>query len=294
MHDFKPEERNVDRLTEKHPQLMIGKVASLYDITVQTLRHYDKIGLFRPEVINPETGYRYYSVAQLRQLEYILFLRRLDFSLPEIQQAMDEYREGGSFSDTLQQRQYQLERQVNQLQQMQGMIRKLLEIDEKMPKADNAVEIRQFQPLRRFLFRQIRPLPATHPDFSLNLMKERKLLLGQMPPIQTEYSFGATVSMKGFREMGVLCYSGLLLDPGPFGSAPPLGSMEQPEGFYATVRFDRNETKPEDAYRRLSDFLEAHRFRFDDVVVECGLDSSFASISRLSRLTELQVRIYLD
>lgn len=294
MHDFKTEDKRIERPPENHPQLMIGKVASLYDITVQTLRHYDKIGLFRPEVINPDTGYRYYSVTQLRQLEYILFLRQLDFSLPEIQQAMDEYRDGGKFSDTLLQREKQLEQQITQLQGMQGMIRKLLEIDEKQPTADNVVEIRQFDPLRRFLFREMRPLPVAHPDFPLKLMKQRKLLLGQMPPIQTEYNFGATVSMKGFRETGVLCYNGVLLDPGLFGSAPPLGTMELPEGFYATIRFDRNKTRPEDAYRRLSEFLEAHRFRFDDVVVECGLDSSFASISRLSELTELQVRIYMD
>ena len=70
MHDFLEYQSPEDRPPENHPQLMIGKVASLYDITVQTLRHYDKIGLFRPEVINPETGYRYYSVLQLRKLEY--------------------------------------------------------------------------------------------------------------------------------------------------------------------------------------------------------------------------------
>ena len=76
MHDFSNEHPVIDRPPENHIQLMIGKVASLYGITVQTLRHYDKIGLFRPEVINPDTGYRYYSLEQLRHLEYILFLRR--------------------------------------------------------------------------------------------------------------------------------------------------------------------------------------------------------------------------
>ena len=91
MHDFAATHPEIERPPENHIQLMIGKVASLYGITVQTLRHYDKIGLFRPEVTNPETGYRYYSLEQLRHLEYILFLRRLQFSLPEIQSAMDEF-----------------------------------------------------------------------------------------------------------------------------------------------------------------------------------------------------------
>lgn len=221
MHDFLPGNAPADRYPDNHPQLMIGKVASLYDITVQTLRHYDKIGLFRPEVINPETGYRYYSVVQLRQLEYILFLRQLQFSLPEIQTAMDEFRAGGRFSDTLLQRDRQLEAEIGQRREMQNMIRSLLEIHEEQPKKENAIGIRKFEPLRKYQLREIEPLPVAHPDFPLKLMEHRKKLLGTMPAIQAEYSFGATVSLTDFRESGVLRYTGVLLDPGLYGSAPP-------------------------------------------------------------------------
>ena len=294
MHDFMPGEPPADRHLENHPQLMIGKVASLYDITVQTLRHYDKIGLFRPEVINPDTGYRYYSLGQLRQLEYILFLRRLQFSLPEIQEAMDEFRAGGTLADILNRRDAQIEDQIARLRDMQNSIRGILAIQEKQPKPENAIGIRKFGPPRKYLLREIRPLSDAHPDFPLKLMEHRKKLLGAIPSIQTDYSFGATVSLSDFRESGVLRYTGVLLDPGLYGSAPPIGTMEMPEGFYATIRFSRNEMKPEDAYTRLSDFLRDHHFRTDDTILECGLDPSFASISRVSELTELQVRIYME
>lgn len=294
MHDFTPGQPPVDHPPENHPQFMIGKVANLYGITVQTLRHYDKIGLFRPEVINPETGYRYYSVTQLRKLEYILFLRQLQFSLPEIQAAMDEFEAGGAFSDTLLQREKQLEEQISKLEEMQNRIRSLLEIHEEQPQKENSIGIRKFEPLRKYLFREIQPLAVSHPDFALRLMEHRKQLLGSLPPIQAEYSFGATVSMKDFRDHGVLSYTGVLLDPGLYGTAPPIGTMELPVGFYATIRFNRSETRPEDAYRQLVDFLSEHRFRSDDTILECGLDPSFSSISRLSELTELQVRVYLE
>ncbi len=294
MHDFTPAEAPVDRPPEHHTQLMIGRVASLYDITVQTLRHYDKIGLFRPEVINPETGYRYYSVVQLRQLEYILFLRSLQFSLPEIQKVMDELRAGNVFSDTLRQRDAQLEAQIGELEKMRQRIRGLLDIQEDQPDQAHAIGIRKFEPLRIYLHREIKPLPVSHPDFPLQLMEQRKRLLGDMSPIQTDYSLGATVSLKDFRETGVLKYNGIFLDPGLYGSAPPLGAREFPVGFYATIRFDRNEVRPEDAYSRLSSFLEEHHFRTDDTILECGLDPSFASISRISELTELQVQIFME
>jgi DNA-binding transcriptional MerR regulator len=278
---------------ENDTHLMIGKVASLYDITVQTLRHYDKIGLFRPEIINPETGYRYYTVAQLRQLEYILFLRKLEFSLTEIQEAMDAFRQGADFSALLMQRDRELEAQMQKLQKLRDTIAALVEMSDEAPAAPGDICIREFTPPRTLLFQKISPLNVADPDFSLRLMEYRKSLLGSIPPIQTQYSFGATVSLRGFQETGTLCYTGILLDPGLYKGDAPESTVLIPAGFYATLRFRREDTRPEEAYGQLSRFLLEHRFRADDTILECALDHSFSSISRLSELTELQVRISL-
>ena len=282
MHDFRPTQAPVDRPPEKHVQLMIGKVASLYDITVQTLRHYDKIGLFRPEVINPDTGYRYYSVLQLRQLEYILFLRQLHFSLPEIQAAMDDLRAGAALTEILDRRDRQLNADIQELQGLRDVIHGLLHIQETQPQPLGLVRIQEFSPPRRFLLRRIEPLNVAAPDFALALLEHRKALLGAIPPIQTEYSFGATVSLSGYQTSGDLCYTGILLDPGLYGVAPPPGVMEFPEGYYASIRFRRDTTQPESAYKILSDFLLDHHFRSDDTILEAAIDPSFSSISRIS------------
>ena len=39
----------------------IGEVAKIHNITVEALRHYDRVGLLKPSYINSSTGYRYYS-----------------------------------------------------------------------------------------------------------------------------------------------------------------------------------------------------------------------------------------
>jgi DNA-binding transcriptional MerR regulator len=293
MHDFCPEPPPLEHPQENNTHLMIGKVASLYDITVQTLRHYDKIGLFRPEVINPETGYRYYTISQLRQLEYILFLRKLEFSLPEIQEAMDALRQGADFSTLLIQRDRQLEAQMQELQKLRNTIAALVEMSDESPAAPGDICIRECTPPRTLLYQKIFPLNVADPDFSLRLMEYRKSSLGSIPPIQTQYSFGATVSLRGFRDTGALCYTGILLDPGLYKSDAPESTVTIPAGFYATLRFRREDTRPEEAYGKLSSFLLEHRFRADDTILECALDHSFSSISRLSELTELQVRISL-
>lgn len=50
------------------------------------MRHYDKIGLLKPYHIDPETGYRYYSISQYEVLGTIKELRSIGFSLEEIKQ----------------------------------------------------------------------------------------------------------------------------------------------------------------------------------------------------------------
>ncbi|MDQ7863512.1 helix-turn-helix domain-containing protein [Peribacillus frigoritolerans] len=68
----------------------IGEMAKLRGVTVDTLRHYDKIGLLKPFHIDPETGYRYYSISQYEVLGTIKELRSIGFSLEEIKQFLTD------------------------------------------------------------------------------------------------------------------------------------------------------------------------------------------------------------
>ena len=69
----------------------IGELAKYQNISKQTLIFYDKIGLFRPAWVDPDNGYRYYSAAQLDFLDTILIMKKIGFSLKEIQEHMKHY-----------------------------------------------------------------------------------------------------------------------------------------------------------------------------------------------------------
>lgn len=62
----------------------IGEISKLFGIPQQTLRYYDKIGLFSPAHVNQETGYRYYTLSQLQQLHHIKILKSINLSISEI------------------------------------------------------------------------------------------------------------------------------------------------------------------------------------------------------------------
>ncbi len=68
----------------------IREFSQLGQVSVKTLRYYDQIGLLKPAQIDPCTGYRYYTTAQLFRLNRILAFKELGFTLEQIVQLLDE------------------------------------------------------------------------------------------------------------------------------------------------------------------------------------------------------------
>lgn len=70
--------------------LKIGEFARVGQVSIATLRHYDQCGLLKPNALDPDTGYRYYSLDQLARLNRILALKELDFPLEQIARLLEE------------------------------------------------------------------------------------------------------------------------------------------------------------------------------------------------------------
>ena len=62
---------------ETRDLMPIGRFARQTGLSVKALRHYDEVGLLRPAAVDPGTGYRSYSAAQVEPAETIRLLRRL-------------------------------------------------------------------------------------------------------------------------------------------------------------------------------------------------------------------------
>lgn len=62
----------------------IGDFAKINKVTVKALRHYEHLGLLRPEKTDASSGYRYYNASQMPRLNRILALKDIGFSLEEI------------------------------------------------------------------------------------------------------------------------------------------------------------------------------------------------------------------
>lgn len=62
----------------------IGRFAQITGLTIKALHIYDSLGLLRPQLIDPATGYRYYHISQLTQARRIRLLRSTEMPLEAI------------------------------------------------------------------------------------------------------------------------------------------------------------------------------------------------------------------
>lgn len=69
--------------------LSIGEVAKIRNVNVQSLRYYEKLGILIPAHINPETGYRYYSLEQIMILDTIILCVDLGIPLKDLKNYVD-------------------------------------------------------------------------------------------------------------------------------------------------------------------------------------------------------------
>jgi DNA-binding transcriptional MerR regulator len=107
----------------------IGDFARLAAVSIKTLRYYQELGLFHPIHIDRETGYRYYSAAQLPLLHRILIYRSLGFSLDGTRALIQENPSPEEMREALRTRQAELERKMvgeqKQLADIEARIRQI-------------------------------------------------------------------------------------------------------------------------------------------------------------------------
>ncbi|MGW4543504.1 hypothetical protein DMH25_44010 [Streptomyces sp. WAC 01325] len=70
----------------REDMLTIGAFAKAARLSPKALRLYDELDLLKPGRVDPDTGYRYYAVAQLERARLVAWLRRLGMPLARIRQ----------------------------------------------------------------------------------------------------------------------------------------------------------------------------------------------------------------
>lgn len=104
----------------------IGKMAKLNNVTEQTLRLYDKIGLFKPAYVDKHNGYRLYDIGQSARLDIIQYLKNLGMTLKEIKEVFDS-KDLILLQEKLEESKNLINEQINQLNEQKEAIQRTID-----------------------------------------------------------------------------------------------------------------------------------------------------------------------
>jgi DNA-binding transcriptional MerR regulator len=93
--------------------LVASEFAQLAGVTVRTLHHYDRFGLFKPSA-RSEAGYRLYTESDLERLEQVIVLKYLGLPLKKIRELLDQH--SPRLPETLQRQRAALEQKRRRLE----------------------------------------------------------------------------------------------------------------------------------------------------------------------------------
>lgn len=102
--------------------LKIGDFSRLGRVTIKTLRYWDEIGLLKPDFINQENGYRFYSPEKLAVVHQIQQMKELGLYLEDIAEVLRKGRKKNRWIDLLRSRKESL---MEELQLCQTTITKI-------------------------------------------------------------------------------------------------------------------------------------------------------------------------
>lgn len=184
----------------KEQLLSIGKMAEINGVSIPTLRLYDKNGLLKPAYIDPESGYRYYTLQQTARLDIIAYMKELGMSLGEIASVLRK-EDIALIEGILAQKNEQLHEQMRHLKERHDAVeRAILQIERyrKSP-ATGTISLEYID--RRYIWSIKCPVNFYEKDrnsYEETVMALRKELLKAGIPQVHSYNLGTSIRQKNF------------------------------------------------------------------------------------------------
>ncbi|MBV7392298.1 MerR family transcriptional regulator [Enterococcus alishanensis] len=266
---------------EEEKLYRIGMFSKMNQVTIKTLRYYDDIGLLKPRFIDPDNGYRYYSAGQVGQLHQLLALKKIGFSIEEIQAST----QGKAENNLLQHKKVQLLREIAEKTQMLSMIESYMQQD--YLQTYHMVEKR----LPEVIIASVRRTVNTYQEL-LTVVPEMGRLMEQagcecrIP----EYCFNIYHDQE-YRESEIdyeICEAVTEMKA-DFGELK-FKIIEEVPRAVCTMHRGAYENLPQ-AYAAILNYIEAHGFEIADLPRENYIDGIWNKESTEEWLTEIQIPV---
>lgn len=266
--------------------LSIGQIAKLNNVSVQTLRHYEKLGLMSPSYINSDTGYRYYSMKDFITIGLIKQCKAMGLSLNEIKEVIANYTSLESIFAILGNQKELIDNKIKELELIKSKIT-LLEtnIGISLDKGINKVFVK-YNDERKCL--QFNYTDRNSSKFELDLRKSLIVAEKDYKNANTEIVF--TVSYDDMKNNREAIYKNVMLNLGEYVHSEDDKIISIPEGNYLTMYFDDAHRNSYQYYKIIMDYIKKHNiktkgdFREIYILTRMGKDGVVKSLGKIEIL----------
>lgn len=264
--------------------LRIGEFSALSQVSINTLRHYDEVGLLKPLHVDPHSGYRHYAASQIAQLNRILALRDLGLSLAQITSVLKE----GVSTDVL--RGMLILRQIDQQNRVRDETETLCRVKARLRlielEGKTATEVVLKAVPLQWIATLREPIPAYRHIGTL--IGKAQSLLG---PLNRHGPKLVLIHEADFMDEDIDAEAGTYL-PDATSVSPPLRAYQLPPALVATAVHHGPFNRIAEAYESLLRWIDANGYHKKGPTRELFLHVS-TPVSREDRsnVTEIQVPV---
>lgn len=263
--------------------LTTGELAKLMHVTKNTLFHYDKIGLFSPEIVE-DNEYRYYSIHQIEMLDAIIMLKELGMPLGEIRTFM-EGRNPQSLMELFEREENQIEDQIKKLKDRKRWIQEKRDrVEDCLAMETERVFIRH-QPARYYLMGRFEEQSDTaFAEKASELIEEYEAASQSI-----RYEIGCIQYAGDIIEKRYDNYRNVVL----LAAQKPRGGryLLRPGGDYLTIMYKGHWENIGGAYERLLEYAKENRLFLGQEFLEIYVIDQLMAEKMEDYVTEINVRI---
>lgn len=175
----------------------IGEFSKIAQVAASQLRYYDDIGLFQPQHSDQQSGYRFYSAAQLPKLNRIIALKDLGLSLQQIRNLIEDNIGAEELRGMLALRKAQIEQNLlAEHQRLSAVENRLKQIDRHGLIDEDDILLKSI-PAHPFL--SVRHVCESLED-TMNIIQDIKMSVSRHVPVHLLGQFAAVIHSDEFDE----------------------------------------------------------------------------------------------
>jgi|GEM_PF-708807 len=251
----------------------IGQIHKITGLPIQTLRYYDKIGLFKPDYVNEENKYRYYTEHQFWKIEVINICKQMGVPIKRIAEVInytsnDDIMTSANSEDIM-------NILIEQKKEAEAMIKKYLMIIRNVEQYEIdykkfVLDLENMHEIKEVILEERSIIDGKDDETSRNIYKNMKEV--SVHPRRFERGFGYIVNTGKFRE-GILQYDSeyLILFMKNYINISGGKIIKIPKGRYVSMIInyeDINEEGVRTSLGKLNKYLQEHSYEPQLIIAE--------------------------